>query len=98
MDTGQPHPNLRMQKFLESEFDWKFSAGECNFLIQLLAYLIQSNPEFVPGKEGKRESLNYQSIRTIVLLNEKLSQQLQKSASDASVILGEMHGGSDTVQ
>lgn len=94
----QAKHNLKMKQFLESEFSWVFTAGECNFLIQLLAYLVQSNPNFVPGKEGKTERLNYQSIRTVVLLNEKLSRQLQSQASNASVILGDMKGGSDTVQ
>ena len=96
--SDQSTSNIRMKQFLESDFNWTFTAGEANFLSQLLAYIVQANPPFVPGKEGKREPLNYQSIRSIVLLNEKLSSQLQKQAAGASVILGGVKEGPETVQ
>jgi len=80
--------NLRIQEFLNREFTWKLAAGEANFLIQLLAFLVQENPAFVPDDKGVKRPLNYQSIRSIVLLNEKLSGQLQNYANEASVILG----------
>jgi hypothetical protein len=98
MSSAQSEHHLKMKQFLESEFNWRFSAGECNFLMQVLAYIIQDNPEFVPGKEGKKERLNYQSIRSIVLLNDKLSGQLQQQAAQASVILGDVQSGPETVQ
>ncbi|RPI29486.1 MAG: hypothetical protein EHM61_01485 [Acidobacteria bacterium] len=87
MQDNEQH--LRIQEFLNREFTWKLAAGEANFLIQLLAFLVQENPVFVPDEKGVKRPLNYQSIRSIVLLNEKLSGQLQKYAADASVILGE---------
>lgn len=88
----------KIQQFLNSEFGWQMTAGECNFLIQLLAHVVQTNPEIVRNSEGKSERLNYQSIRTIVLLNEKLSGQLQKYAQEASLGMGEVSGQSETVQ
>ncbi len=88
--------NTRLQEFLAREFNWVFSAGECNFLIQLLAHVVQENPAVVPGAQGGKESLNYQSIRTIVLLNEKLSLQLQQRAHEASIAFNE--GGAEKVQ
>lgn len=96
MDSEQR--NQRIQDFLSREFVWKFSAGECNFLISLLAYLVQDNPAFVPNEKGTREHLNYQNIRSIVLLNEKLNVQLQHYASEAAVILEEAKPASDRVQ
>lgn len=89
---------LRIQEFLNRELSWKVTAGEVNFLLQLLAYLVQDNPPFVPGQKGEKESLNYQSIRSIVLLNEKLSAQLQQYAEDASVMIGEMKTPTERVQ
>jgi hypothetical protein len=80
--------NLRIQEFLNRELTWKLAAGEANFLIQLLAFLVQENPAFVPDDKGVKRPLNYQSIRSIVLMNEKLSGQLQKYAAEAQVILG----------
>ncbi|HXK59619.1 MAG TPA: hypothetical protein PLP42_06935 [Acidobacteriota bacterium] len=90
--------NLRIQEFLNREFSWKLAAGEVNFLIQLLAFLVQDNPVFVPDEKGIKRPLNYQSIRSIVLLNEKLSSQLQRYAAEASVILGETPPASERVQ
>ncbi len=98
MSSESGERNRQMKEFLESEQNWTFTAGECNFLIQVLAYVAQENPSFVPNKEGNKEPLNYQSLRSIVLLNEKLSGQLQDKASDASVILRTIHQGSDRVQ
>ena len=68
MDENQIEQNRKMQEFLNREFDWRLSAGECHFLIQLLAFLVQENPDIVVNPKGEREKLNYQSIRTIVLL------------------------------
>ncbi len=96
MDEAQQ--SSRMNEFLNREFSWTFSAGECNFILHLLAYIVQSNPDFVPDDQGEKEPLNYQSIRSIVLFNEKLSRQLQNRAAEASVALGEMQVGSDRVQ
>jgi hypothetical protein len=83
-------PNQRIQEFMNREFHWAFTAGECNFLIQLLAHLVQENPPLVRSPKGDMERLNYQSLRTVVLLNEKLSGQLQKRAEDASIVMGEV--------
>lgn len=88
----------KIEEFLAREFQWVFSAGECNFLIQLLAHLVQENPALAVGREGEKEPLNYQSIRTIVLLNEKLSAQLQMHAREASIVMGEMQARSERVQ
>ncbi|UCF38852.1 MAG: hypothetical protein JSU96_08450 [Acidobacteriota bacterium] len=88
----------KLQEFMAREFDWGFSAGECNFLIQLLAHLVQENPRIVVSAKGEREPLNYQSIRTIVLLNEKLSGQLQKHAQESSVVMGDVKSHTDRVQ
>ena len=98
MDSDPGERNATIQEFLETAFDWSFTAGECNFLIQLLAYIVQENPHFVPNKKGDKEALNYQSLRSIVLLNEKLSGQLQQKAGEASVILGNVQAGSERVQ
>lgn len=98
MNIDQEERSRRIQEFLNKEFSWKFSAGECNFLISLLAYLVQENPPFVPNEKGEKEPLTYQSIRSIVLLNEKLNSRLQQYASEAAVILEEMKPVSDRVQ
>jgi hypothetical protein len=98
MDITHKDQNRNIQEFLNLEFSWRFSAGEANFLLQLLAFLVQENPEFVPDDKGAKQRLNYQSIRSVVLLNEKLSAQLQKYASEASVMLGDMNPASDRVQ
>jgi hypothetical protein len=98
MDINQEEHNRRVQAFRATDFDWQFSAGECNFLLQLMAYVVESNPAFVLNPKGEREPLNYQSIRSIVLLNEKLSAQLQRYAEEASVIIGQMPSASDKVQ
>ncbi len=89
MQPEGPEHNRRIQEFLNHEFQWKFAAGEANFLIQLLAFLVQENPAFVPDDKGVKQKLNYQSIRSIVLLNEKLSSQLQKYSAEASVMLAD---------
>ncbi len=88
----------QIQEFMGREFNWIFDAGECNFLIQLLAHLVQENPELKVGKDGKTEKLNYQSIRTIVLLNEKLSRQFQARAGESSVVMGGPGTPPDKVQ
>ncbi len=88
----------QVQEFMNKEFSWIFDAGECNFLMQLLAHLVQENPELKVGKDGKPEKLNYQSIRTIVLLNEKLGRQFQSRAGEASVVLGGPENSPDKVQ
>lgn len=88
----------RMEAFLNREFNWTMTAGEVNFLLQLLAYIVQENPAFVPTDRNVKDPLNYQNIRTIVLLNEKLAGQLQHFASDSSVILGGTPPVSDRVQ
>jgi hypothetical protein len=80
------------------DFTWAFTAGECNFLLQLLVHLVQENPALVTNQKGERESLNYQSIRTIVLLNEKLSAQLQKFAQESSVVMSEVNVPTERVQ
>ena len=98
MERSKVDSQPQMEEFLNKEFDWRLRAGECNFLIELLAYIVQANPRFIPNSKGKSETLNYHSIRSVVLLNERLSQQLNKHASDASVILGKMHPGSERVQ
>ena len=96
MDTVDQ--NKRIQEFMARDFTWVFTAGECNFLLQLLVHLVQENPALVKNQKGERESLNYQSIRTIVLLNEKLSGQLQKHAQDSSVVMGEVNVPTERVQ
>lgn len=88
----------RIQEFMAREFTWAFTAGECNFLLQLLVHLVQENPALVTNQKGEKESLNYQSIRTIVLLNEKLSSQLQKYAQESSVVMGEVKVPTERVQ
>lgn len=90
--------NKRIQEFMAREMQWAFTAGECNFLIQLLAHLVQENPALVLSQKGDKEPLNYQSIRTIVLLNDKLSAQLQKRAQDASIVMGDVSVQSERVQ
>ena len=98
MDTQSSEQNKRLQEFLNRELSFVISAGECNFLIQLLAHLVQENPALVSGQDGKKESLNYQSIRTIVLLNEKLSAQLQQHAKETGIVMGEMQTQTERVQ
>ncbi|MBI4446575.1 MAG: hypothetical protein HY645_11785 [Acidobacteria bacterium] len=98
MTNEEEEQNRRIQEFLNTEFSWRISAGECNFLISLLAYLVQANPPFVVNQKGERESLNYQSIRSIVLLNEKLNSQLQHYAAEAAVILDESKPVTERVQ
>jgi len=98
MDLENSEKNQQFQRFLNQDLDFVFSAGECNFLIQLLAHLVQENPTMVTGQKGESESLNYQSIRTIVLLNEKLSTQLQRHAQDAGIVIGEMQAQTERVQ
>lgn len=98
MNIENSEQNQQFQRFLNQELNFVFSAGECNFLIQLLAHLVQENPSMVTGKGGEREALNYQSIRTIVLLNEKLSAQLQRHAQDAGIVIGEMQAQTERVQ
>ena len=88
----------RIQDFMNQEFGFNLTAGECNFLIQLLAFIVQENPAIVRNPKGEKEVLNYQSIRTIVLTNEKLSRQLQKHAKEASIVMGEVQVQSDKVQ
>ncbi|MFZ0427524.1 MAG: hypothetical protein WAO20_05375 [Acidobacteriota bacterium] len=90
--------NRRIQEFMSREFSFNLTAGECNFLIQLLAFVVQENPSIVRGPKGEKEELNYQSIRSIVLMNEKLSQQLQQHAKDASIVMGEVRVQTDKVQ
>lgn len=94
-DAGQ---SRRIQDFMNQEFGFNLTAGECNFLIQLLAFIVQENPAIVRNPKGEKEVLNYQSIRTIVLMNEKLSRQLQKHAKEASIVMGEVQVQSDKVQ
>lgn len=98
MNLENSEQNQQFQRFLNQDLDFVFSAGECNFLIQLLAHLVQENPTMVTGQKGESESLNYQSIRTIVLLNEKLSNQLQSHAQDAGIVIGEMQAQTERVQ
>lgn len=88
----------QIQEFMGREFSWQFDAGECNFLMQLLAHIVQENPELKVGKDGKTEKLNYQSIRTIVLLNEKLSSQFQSRASENSIAMAGPETPPDKVQ
>lgn len=90
--------NKRIQEFMARDFTWAFTAGECNFLLQLLVHLVQENPALVTNQKGERESLNYQSIRTIVFLNEKLSAQLQKFAQESSVVMSEVNVPTERVQ
>lgn len=93
-----PEHDQRLQEFFNTEFPWNFTAGECNFLIQLLAHLVQENPPFIRGVQGEKEQLNYQSIRLAVLLNEKLSTQFQRRSQEASVVTGEAKGPTGRVQ
>lgn len=95
---NDPEQNRRIQEFMSREFGFNLTAGECNFLIQLLAFVVQENPPIVQGQKGDKEVLNYQSIRTIVLMNEKLSRQLQQHAKDASIVMGEVQVQTDKVQ
>lgn len=95
---NDPDQNQRIQEFMNREMNWGFTAGECNFLIQLLAHLVQENPELVRNQKGQKERLNYQSLRTIVLLNEKLSGQLQERAKEASIVMGEVKVQTERVQ
>ena len=88
----------KIQDFMNRVFQWSFTAGECNFLLQLLAHLVQENPEFVQKQKGAKEALNYQSIRTVVLLNEKLSAQLQEYAKEASVVMDDVKVQTERVQ
>ena len=97
MDKNQEE-NRKIQEFLSREFKWEFMAGECNFLIQLLAFIVQANPAFVINDKGEKEPLDYQSIRSVVLLNEKLNSQLQEYSAEASVILNQMRPVSERVQ
>ncbi|HLV01282.1 MAG TPA: hypothetical protein VKZ59_08450 [Acidobacteriota bacterium] len=97
MEPGEEE-KLKIEEFMNQEFHWKLSAGECNFLIQLLVHLVQENPPLVRDAQGQKENLNYQSIRTIVLINEKLSQQLQEYAREASIGLGEVKAQTNRVQ
>lgn len=90
--------NKKIEEFLNTEFTWRFTAGECNFLIQLLAQLVQENPTLVRNQKGEKEPLNYQSIRSIVLLNEKLSLLLNQYAQEASVGVGTVPVTSERVQ
>jgi hypothetical protein len=90
--------NRSIQEFMSREFGFNLTAGECNFLIQLLAFVVQENPAIVRNQKGEKEVLNYQSIRTIVLMNEKLSRQLQQHAKDASIVMGEVQVQTDKVQ
>lgn len=98
MERASGEQNQRVQSFLNQEMSFVISAGECNFLIQLLAHMVQENPALVIGQKGTKESLNYQSIRTIVLLNEKLSEQLQEHAREAGIVIGEMQAQTERVQ
>ncbi len=98
MDETQEEQNQKIQEFLGREFRWEFLAGECNFLIQLLAFIVQNNPAFVINDKGEKEPLDYQSIRSVVLLNEKLNGQLQQFAAEASVTLNQMKPVSERVQ
>ena len=98
MDENQEEQNRKIQEFLSREFKWEFMAGECNFLIQLLAFIVQANPAFVINDKGEKEPLDYQSIRSVVLLNEKLNSQLQEYAAEASVILNQMRPVTERVQ
>ena len=67
MNIENSEQDAQLQSFLNQEHSFVFSAGECNFVIQLLAHLVQENPEMVNGPNGEVEALNYQSIRTIVI-------------------------------
>jgi len=95
MDDPTPK---QVQEFMGREFSWRFDAGECNFLMQLLAHIVQENPELKVGKDNKTEKLNYQSIRTIVLLNDKLSSQFQARAAENSIVMGGPEIPPDKVQ
>ncbi len=98
MTISEEEQKRRIEEFLNKEFGWKLTAGECNFLISLLVYLVQENSSFVLNDKGAKERLNYQSLRSIVLLNEKLNAQLQKYASEAAVSLKAMRPASERVQ
>ena len=90
--------NQRIQEFMAREFRWTLTAGECNFLVQLLVHLVQENPPVAMSQKGEKERLNYQSIRTIVLLNEKLSGQLQRYAEESSIVMAEVKNPPERVQ
>lgn len=98
MEKDKESHNQRIEEFLNRDFAWKLSAGECNFLIQLISFLVQANPPFVVNDQGEKEPLNYQSIRSMVLLNEKLRNQLQEYAARESVIINEIRPATDRVQ
>lgn len=98
MNLDHEEQERRIQEFLSKEFVWKFSAGECNFLISLLVHLVQENPAFAVNDKGEKQRLNYQSLRSVVLLNEKLNAQLQQFASEAAVILEETSSASERIQ
>ena len=98
MDQTKIEQQRRIQEFLNRDYSWRLSAGECNFLIQLIAFLVQANPPFVVNDDGKKEPLNYQSIRSMVLLNEKLRAQLQDFAARESIIMEDMDPVPDRVQ
>jgi glycerol-3-phosphate O-acyltransferase len=98
MDPSKMAQQRRLQEFLNREFSWRLSAGECNFLIQLIAFLVQANPPFVVNDQGEKEPLNYQSIRSMVLLNEKLRNQLQDFAARESIMMDDMDPATDRVQ
>ncbi len=98
MDQSKIEQQRRIQEFLNRDYSWRLSAGECNFLIQLIAFLVPANPPFVVNDEGEKEPLNYQSIRSMVLLNEKLRVQLQDYAARESIMMDDMDPVTDRVQ
>ena len=98
MDQTKIEQQRRIQEFLSRDYSWRLSAGECNFLIQLIAFLVQENPKFIVNDDGNKEPLNYQSIRSMVLLNDKLRAQLQDYAARESIMMDDMDPVSDRVQ
>ena len=98
MDQPKIEQQRRIQEFLSRDYSWRLSAGECNFLIQLIAFLVQANPKFIVNDDGEKEPLNYQSIRSMVLLNDKLRAQLQDHAARESIMMDDMDPVSDRVQ
>jgi len=98
MDQPKIEQQRRIQEFLSRDYSWRLSAGECNFLIQLIAFLVQENPKFIVNDDGNKEPLNYQSIRSMVLLNDKLRAQLQDYAARESIMMDDMDPVSDRVQ
>lgn len=98
MDQPKIEQQRRIQEFLNRDYSWRLSAGECNFLIQLIAFLVQANPKFIVNDDGEKEPLNYQSIRSMVLLNDKLRAQLQDHAARESIMMDDMDPVSDRVQ